>query len=450
VNDDLLATARSIVERAWSGEEVEAFLLHEREFSVKTFAGEIHSLSSAEPRGAGVRVIAAGRVGFAYSTQLTGDDLDDLVQIARSNAASATADEAVALPTDGGGSEQLDELIDPAQEQVTPDDKVSFALELERLTRAADTRVRNVEEAVYSDSDTTVAIANSNGIEGSYRRTDAWCYSIAIATEGDDTEVGFEFDLARGMAGLSAADVARRGAERACRILGASKIPSARMPIVFDPYTAAQFLGVLGQALTGESVQKGRSLFAGKLGESVAAAGLSLVDDGRAEGAPGASPWDAEGVATRKTQVISDGVLTSLLYDTITARRDRRESTGSATRAGFKSAPGPSPSNLAFEPTGRSRDEVLEQAGSALLVQDLHGVHSGANPVSGDFSVGVTGTLIEDGHAGAPVKEITIALPMLEILRNIVAVADDRRWLPFGGSFGGATTLVSQMTVGGA
>jgi PmbA protein len=186
VNDDLLGTARSIVERARSGEEIEAFLLHEREFSVKTFAGEIHSLSSAEPRGAGVRLVAAGRVGFAYSTQLTGDDLDDLVQIARSNAASATADEAVALPTDGGGSEQLDELIDPAQEQVTPDDKVSFALELERLTRAADTRVRNVEEAVYSDSDTTVAIANSNGIEGSYRRTDAWCYSIAIATEGDD------------------------------------------------------------------------------------------------------------------------------------------------------------------------------------------------------------------------------------------------------------------------
>jgi PmbA protein len=191
-------------------------------------------------------------------------------------------------------------------------------------------------------------------------------------------------------------------------------------------------------------------LFAGKLGESVAAGGLMLVDDGRAKGAPGASPWDAEGVATRKTQVISDGVLTSLLYDTISARRDGRESTGSATRAGFKSAPGPSPSNLAFEPTGPSREEVLAQAGRALLVQDFHGVHSGANPVSGDFSVGVTGTLIENGHAGVPVKEVTIASPMLEILRNIVAVADDRRWLPFGGSFGGATTLVSEMTVGGA
>ena len=450
MSDDLLAVARSIAERARTGEDVEAFLIHEREFSVKTFAGEIDSLSSAEPRGAGVRVVSEGKVGFAYSTQLTDVDIDDLVELARANATSATPDEAVALPDDGGGSEQPAELIDHAQAEVTPDQKVAFALELERLTRAADPRVRNVEEAVYSDSDSTIAIASSRGIEGTYRRTDAWCYSIAIATEDDDTEVGFEFDLARGLAGLSAEDVARRGAERACRVLGASKIPSAKMPIVFDPYTSAQFLGVVGRALTGESVQKGRSLFAGKLGSSVAASGLTLIDDGRAVGSPAASPWDAEGVLSQRTEVIKDGVLTSLLYDTISARRDGVGSTGNATRAGFKSAPGPSPSSLTFEPTGESRDQILGGLDRALLVQDFHGVHSGANPVSGDFSVGVTGRLIENGIPGAPVKEVTVALPMLEILANIVAVGDDLRWLPFGGAFGGATTLVSEMTVGGA
>jgi len=447
---DLLDVARSIAGRAREGEQVEAFLLHEREFSVKTFAGQVDSLSSAEPRGAGVRLITDGRAGFAYSTQLASADIDDLVDLARANASSATRDEAVALPREGGGSEQLEELIDLAQAEVTPDEKVAFALELERLTHAADPRVRNVEEAVYSDSDSTLAIATSEGIEGSYRRTDAWCYSIAIATEGDDTQVGFEFDLARGMAGLSAVDVARRGADRACRVLGASKIPSARMPVVFDPYTAAQFLGVLARALTGESVQKGRSLFAGKLGESVAAAGLSLIDDGRAAGAPGAAPWDAEGVATRRTDIIKDGVLASLLYDTISARREGRASTGNASRAGFKSAPGPAPTNLTFETDARSRADVLREADRALLVQDLHGVHSGANPVSGDFSVGVTGRLVEGGEPGRPVKEVTVALPMLDILRGIVAVADDRRWLPFAGSVGGATTLVAEMTVGGA
>jgi PmbA protein len=190
-------------------------------------------------------------------------------------------------------------------------------------------------------------------------------------------------------------------------------------------------------------------LFADRIGERVAAEGVTLVDDGRLEGALASAPWDAEGVATRRTEVIGDGVLASFLYDTTSARREGRASTGNASRAGFKSVPHPSPSNLAFEPTHDARDEVLRQAGRALLVQDFHGVHSGANPVSGDFSVGATGRLLENGGLGQAVKEVTIAAPMLEILRRIVAVAGDRRWLPFGGSYGGATTLVSEMTVAG-
>jgi PmbA protein len=154
-------------------------------------------------------------------------------------------------------------------------------------------------------------------------------------------------------------------------------------------------------------------------------------------------------VPTGRTEVIEDGVLNSFLYDTTSARREGRASTGNASRSGFKSVPHPSPSNLAIEPTQQSADELLRSAGKALLVQDFHGVHSGANPVSGDFSVGATGMLLEDGAQTRPVKEITIAAPMLEILKRIVAVADDTRWLPFGGSFGGATTLVSEMTVAG-
>jgi PmbA protein len=201
--------------------------------------------------------------------------------------------------------------------------------------------------------------------------------------------------------------------------------------------------------LTGEAVQKGRSLFAGKLGEKVAG-NITLIDDGRIDGAPASSPWDDEGTPTRRTEVITAGVLSSYLYDLVSARRDGTTSTGNASRAGFKSGPGPSPTNIAFDTTGQSRDELLLSAGRAFLVQDLHGVHSGANAVSGDFSVGATGRLVEAGALTQPVKEVTIAAPMLEILSGIVAIATDRRWLPFGGSFGGATTLISEMTVAGS
>lgn len=445
---DLGALAARLVSMASKGEGLEAYVTHERDFYVKAYAGGVEAVSSSEPRGAGVRIVAEGRAGYAYTTDLSDDGLADAVAMARDNAAHATPDDAVALP-EPAAYEPLDGLLDESQVDRSPDAKVAFALDLERLTRAADTRVRQVEEAVYSDSVTDVALASTSGLVGQYQRTDAWCYSVAIATEGDDTEVGFEFDLGRGLSALDAADVAERSARRAVQVLGATKIPSARLPVVFDPYTAAQFLGVLGGALTGEAVQKGRSLFAGKVGRQVAADTLALVDDGRARGAPGSAPWDGEGVPTRRTEVIRDGVLRSFLYDTVSGRREDRGSTGNAARAGFKSPPGPSPSNLAFEASAATRDDVLRAAGRALLVHDFHGVHSGTNPVSGDFSVGVTGRLLEGGVPGRPVKEITIALPMLDILSSIVAVADDRRWLPFGGSYGGATTLIAEMTVAG-
>jgi PmbA protein len=451
VSTDLLDLANAVVGRARGAEDLEAFLTHARTFEVRAYSGEVESVSSAEPRGVGVRVVADGRVGFCFSTDVSDEGLDEVVVAARENCAHATRDDAVALAN--GWSEQpseLPELVDPSLPGATPEDKAAFVLELERAARAEDRRVRAVEDAVYADSDSEVAIATSTGIAGAYRRTDAWSYVVVIVGEDSDTQVGFEFDLGRGLDALDAPSIARRAARRGLRVLGARKIPSTRMPVVFEPYVAGQFLGVVGRALTGEAVQKGRSLFAGRLGDRVAPEGLTLTDDGRAAGAPGAAPWDDEGVPTARTGVIDGGILRSFLYDTVSARREGRSSTGNASRSGFKSVPHAAPSNLAFESDSVGPDEVLDRAGRALLVQDFHGVHSGANPVSGDFSVGATGMLLEGGATGAPVKEVTIAAPMLDILERIEVVASDRRWLPFGGSYGGATTLVSEMTVAGA
>ena len=447
---DLLDLARSVCDRASAHEQVEAFLTHERTFEARAFGGAIDSVASAEPRGAGVRVLAEGRIGFSYTTDLTVHGLATVLDRARTNAKYASEDAAVALASAWTEAPvPIAGLVDEGQERVSAADKVAFTVALERATHGADPRIRTVEDAVYSDSIATVAIATSTGIVGTYSRTDAWAYSVAIAEDGGDTQVGFDFGLAHGLGGLDADDIGARSAHKALSVLGATKIPSARMPVVFDPYTSGQFLGVMASALTGEAVQKGRSLFAGKLGDNVAGH-ITLIDDGRIDGAPASSPWDDEGTPTQRTEVIRDGILSSYLYDLVSARRDATTSTGNASRAGFKSGPGPSPSNMALDHTGQSRDELLLSAGRALYVQDFHGVHSGANAVTGDFSVGATGRLIEDGQLTQPVKEVTIAAPMLEILAGIVAVADDRRWLPFGGSFGGATTLISEMTVAGS
>ena len=444
---ELLDLAQAVVAGSQGDEQVEAFVTHDKTFQVRAFEGEVESLSSAEPRGIGVRVVSASKVGFSYSTDLTSEGCRTVLERARANAAFATPDEAAGLALPAAAT-QISGLADPDFAGITAEQRAAFAVDLNKATHAADERVRTVEDSVFSDSYSEIAIATSTGIADSYARSDAWCYSVAIAEDGGDTEIGFEFGLGRSLKDLDADDIARRSAERAVSVLGATKIPSARMPIVFDPYTAGQFLGVIGSALTGEAVQKGRSLFAGKVGERVAGS-LTMVDDGTIAGAPGSSPWDDEGTPTQRTEVISEGNLVGFLYDLVSARRDGTASTGNASRAGFKSAPGTSPSNLTLASTGESRAEVLQRAGDAFLVQDFHGVHAGANAVSGDFSVGATGRLLSKGELGKPVKEVTIAAPMLEILAGIVAVADDLRWLPFGGSLGGATTLVSEMTVAG-
>lgn len=447
---DLTALGASLVDRVEGDEALEAFLTHSRTFSVRVFGGDVDQLSSAEPRGAGVRIVNGHRVGFAYTTDLTEAGLDAVVASARVNSRYTTEDDAVALAP--GWTEppaDVEGLYDPSFLEISADEKVAAALELDRAAKATDDRIRTVEDAVYADSLSEVAIATTTGVSGSYTSSAAWCYVGAIATDGDDTEVGFEFGLGHSLTGLDIAEVAQRSAMKAVGVLGAEKIASTKMPVIFDRYTAGQFLGVIAGVLTGEAVQKGRSLFAGRLGETVASERLTLWDDGRIPGAPGSSPWDAEGVPTGRTEIISRGVLSSFLYDLISARREGRASTGNASRAGYRSGPGPAPSNLAFDTTGETAEEVLRMGGRALLVRDFHGVHSGANPISGDFSVGVTGHLVENGQTGRPVKEVTIAAPMLDILARIEAVADDRRWLPFGGSLGGATTLISSMTVAG-
>jgi PmbA protein len=222
------------------------------------------------------------------------------------------------------------------------------------------------------------------------------------------------------------------------------------MPVLLDPVAASSFLGVLAAGLTAEAVLKGRSLFAGKIGEAVGSPVVTLVYDGRELKGPGAAPFDDEGVPTRRTPIVDGGVLRGYLHNSYTAKRMGERSTGNARRAGFKSTPGVAPTNLYLVPGEETPEALLARAGRALLVQDLIGVHSGANPISGDFSVGVTGLIVEGGALGAPVREATVAGTILGILRDVVAVGADLEFFPFGGAIGAPTILIGEMTVAGS
>jgi PmbA protein len=219
--------------------------------------------------------------------------------------------------------------------------------------------------------------------------------------------------------------------------------------VLLDPYATASFLGVLAGALTADAVQKGRSLFADKLGQTIGPAHLTLVDDGRLPDAPGTSPWDGEGTPSGRTPLVEGGVVRGWLHNAYTAAKDGTTSTGNASRSGFKAAPGISPTNLFLEPGEEDRDQLLARAGTAFYCQQILGAHSGANPISGEFSVGAAGVMVRDGAFAEPVREATIASTVPEMLEHLVAVGSDLRFLPFGGGMGGATLLIDGMTLAG-
>ena len=446
---ELDAIVERLAAEATGGEGVEAYAELTTETSVTAFQGEVERLTSASSSGVGVRVVSDGRLGYAYTADLSDEGLRECLAEARANLEVSGEDPGNVLP-DAAAYEALDGLFDTRQAEADPERKVALALDLEARTRAADPKVTQVESARYGDVVGEVAVASSIGVAGSFAVTHAWCFSVALATEDDQSQMGYAVDAARALDDLDIGPVAREAADRAVRMLGATKPPTRTVPVVFDRMVAPSLLGVLLAGLSAEEVQKRRSLFADRLGERVGASGLRLVDDGRLVAGPGAAPFDGEGVPTRRTVLIDDGVLQCFLHNTATAARDGGDarSTGNARRGSFKSTPGVSAHNLFLEPGDLDQAGLLARAGEGLLVQDVSGVHSGANPITGDFSVGVSGLLFRDGQLAEPVREATVAAQLLDILKGIEAVGSDLRFTT--GSIGGSSLLIGEMTVAGA
>jgi PmbA protein len=448
---DLVEVARRVAGGAGGGEEVEAFVVRSRETEVRVFDGEVESLSVAGVEGVGVRVISGHRQGFAWAGSLDAAVVDETVGEARNNAEFGEPDEWNGLPSPADYDAVAPAQLDVWRESllaVPTDDKVALALELEGATRAADTRVRGVEYAGYSDTAVETAVVSSSGVEASNRRTMCSCSSFAMAGEGDDTQTGYGFSAGRAFEDLDAVDAATTAAERAVRLLGAAKARSQRLPVVLDPLVTRSLLAIIGAALGGEAVLKNRSLFVGREGEQVAAPGVTLREDPTRPDALGAARHDGEGVPTRPVDLIAAGRLLGYLHNTYTGRRSGTATTGSAVRSGFKSAPGVGARALYVEPGSRSPEEILAAAPGALYVQAVSGLHSGTNPVSGDFSVGAEGLMVRDGDLAEPVREVTIASTLQRILLDVAEVGADLTWLPAGGA--GMTLLVDGMTMSGA
>lgn len=443
--------------------EAEAYASEDAGREVRVHGGEVESLTAATKRGIGIRAWIGHRAGYAYGTDLSVAGIAELTSRAAETARIADEDEfagppelPVRLSSDMGGKgapeggEGLEELTDPSLAATPTAEVAELALEIERAALAADSRVAGVEQAVYADSVERVAIVSSTGIAGEFERTDCYGYAQALAEGEGGRETGLGFDLGRGPAALDPVAIGREAAARATAMIGAAKPRSRSCPVVLDPTVAASFVALIGRGLGADSVQRGRSPFAGLLGSEVAAEALVIHDDGLDPAGSASSPLDGEGVPRRRTALIEGGELRTFLFDTYTARRNDAASTGSAGRASYRTQPTVSTSNLIVAPGELGFEELLCEAGDGVLVTDVAGLHSGVNPVTGAFSVGASGRAIRAGDVAEPLREFTIASDLVAMLKAVQAAGSRPRWVPFGGSVSTPPLLIGEMTVAGS
>ena len=416
------------VERLLKGRGLDGYEImagYSRNLSIEVKEGKVDTFKCSNPVGVSVRLLKGQGMGFSFSTSLDDADLGLMIDNALVGAETQTPDPDYNLP----GPQRypvIEGLFDPDLSAVAESDKIERTLELERLVLAADPRVKRVRKATYGESSFFVHLRNSLGVEGVYDGSSVTSSVVPIAEADGDSQMGWDFGFGARFADIDIARIAAGAVERAVGLLGARKIPTMRCPAVLDNHVATDILEVLAPSFLAENVYKGKSLLAGKVGEQCFASCLRMRDDGILPGGMATTPFDGEGVAQQNTLLVDGGELKGYLYDTLYGRKMGHESTGNAARGGVKGLPHLGVTNFIIENGQTPALRLLEGIERGILLTDVIGMHT-ANTISGDFSVGAAGFLVENGVIVHPVKEIAISGNIMELFRSIEQVGDDLR-----------------------
>jgi PmbA protein len=416
------------------------------EFSASVRLRELETLKEAGSRAAGLRILQGRHTGSAYTSDLSADGLRHMVRSAMELAEITSEDPHAGLPDPADlGSVAGDlGLYSGDVERLETELKIDTARRAEDAALRTDPRITNSEGASFDTHLGNRAFANSRGFAGQYRSSYCSLSVVPVAREGESMERDYWFSTARGFAGLEKPeDIGRIAAGRALRRLGAVKVETRKVPVVFEPRTARALVDHIFDAVHGGAVYRNESFLAGKLGERVASEKLTVIDDGTMPGLFGTSPFDDEGVPTRRTVVIEKGVLRSYLLNSYTARKLGLKTTGNASR-GLAGNAGVGNGNLYIEKGDSSPEQLIAGIRDGFYVTELMGF--GANIVTGDYSRGAAGLWIRNGELAFPVSEVTIAGTLQQMLLNLEAVGSD---FEFRGSMAAPTLVIAEMTVGG-
>jgi PmbA protein len=446
---DLRDLAQDIVRRAMAGgaTAAECVVREGDEFSTLVRLGQVETLKESGSKAIGVRVFREQRAASTYSSDFSRPSLDRMVNSALELAKITSEDPYSGIPESSQlGSLPGDLDLYSADVYSLPgEERIAFARRTEKAALDYDPRIKNSEGGSFDAATGHKVLANSHGFVGEYRRSYCSVAAVPIAQSDDGgMQRDYWFSVARSLSRLdSPEEVGKIAAQRALRRLGARKVKTAQVPIVFDPMVANSILDHIFEGVNGDSVYRGASFLAGKLGQKIAADQINVIDDGTMPGGFGTSPFDGEGIPTRRTVVIENGALKSYLLNTYTAKKLGLQTTANAAR-GLAGTPGIGPGNYFLQPGTKTPKEIIADIPEGLYVTEFLG--HGANLVTGDYSRGASGLWISGGELGYPVEEITVAGNLKEMFLNISEIGAD---LVFRGSMACPTIRIDGLTVGG-
>jgi PmbA protein len=446
---DLKEIAADVVRRAMEGgaTAAEAVAMDGSEFSTVVRLGEVETLKESGSKGIGVRVFFGQRAASTHSSDLTPAGVKQLVDSALVLAKVTSEDPFAGIPEPaqlGKLEGDLNLYYDDVYSLSTAD-RIDYARRAEKAALDADPRITNSEGGSFDAAIGYKVLANSHGFIGDYQRSYCSVSAVPIAQiEASAMQRDYWYSVANSLKKLEPAEeVGRIAAKRTLRRLGARKVKTAKVPIVFEHTVAGALVGHIFEAVNGDSVYRGASFLTGKLNEKIAGDNINVDDDGTMPGGFGTSPFDSEGVPSRKTVVVENGVLKSYLLNTYTAKKLSLTTTGNASR-GLAGTPGIGPGNFFLRPGTKSAQEIIADIKEGLFVTEFLGF--GVNLVTGDFSRGASGLWIQNGEFAFPVEEITVAGNLKDMFFNISEIGND---LEFRGSIASPTLRIDGMTVAG-
>jgi PmbA protein len=446
--NDLKALAESALEwirKQDSGLQAELYISRGEDRSLELREGRVDGVQQSSAAGAGLRLLAGERMAFASAGGLSLDAIQGLYRRAKAELPHVEPDSSrcLPLPLAASGDPVLEKSLWDETLFTASWDTVLPRLSAMEAEAAADKRISHAIRSGYSESRGDVVVANTAGVLTWERGGSCSVGLSTLSKDGGETQVGSAFQSGRMASTLDFTKVGRESAARTVALLGSRKLPGGRRAVVFDPWVAGELLDLVSSLLCADQVQRGKSLLAGKLGKSVASKLVTFIDDPRRPGGAASSLYDDEGVPTSRRLPIEKGVVKDFFYDSYTARREGRASNGCAGRGSFKGLPSPGGSNFYLEPGTITREALLKDTKDGLLVMDIMGMHM-ADPISGEFSVGVSGLAIKGGELGFAVKNAMISGNLVELFGRVDSVASD---LTFHGSMGAPTFRIADVNV---